>query len=621
MARKTQRGIKAIKAHFIDATKRVDEGKAIDDPEMNEPRDGIEPGKWLGAPWDGMPPNCPITVLGHDGSTIFIRSATGQLHAVEAEKITMGTLASLFAPFINFLHWAWPAFKKFKTEDDEGKEITVYRVDRVERDKAMLCLVREGKRRGLFDPERNVRGRGGWIADNGRFIWNSGEFLWMVNDKGELEAAEPGELGGYLYTRAPEVDRPWETPVTHDESPAGEILKDLQTWNWERPYLDPVLFLGWIVCAFMGGALEWRPHVFTTGGAGVGKSTLHKIVQAILGDCVFALVDTTAAGIYQHVKQDSLPVTLDELEAKKNSNKAIAVIELMRLASSGGRMARGGANHDGTTFQARSCFLGSAIIPPPMGVQDKTRMAILNLKKLNKSHGREPEVHDTDGRMILRQIMDGWEDFGGRILPDWKETLHMAGCDARAMDTYGTLLAAAQLVVGEEALEEIGLEVSDQARLADVLKAALASEFTEQVEKWQECLEHILSAPIDAHRGGEKLTVGSVLLDFESTAENSFDLKNAQERLALAGLGLRAAKGAGQGPCLAIPSGKHPALNKIFQDTEFQEGGWSTALKQAPESVVLRGGGNNQVVKIQRVAKHCLLVDLAAYDRFVEKGE
>ncbi len=616
MARKTQTGVRGIRAQFKDARRHLQEQQARPDPDPNEPRDGIKPGQWMGAPWDRMPPDCPIKVLGHNGSTIYIVSATGQLHAVEAEKCTLGTLATLFAPCMNYAYWAWPAFKK-AGEDEDGN--TLYKVERIERDKAMICLVSEAKRRGLFDPERKVRGRGGWIADNGRFVWNSGEFLWMVDDKGQLQAAQPGEFGGYLYTRAPDVDRPWEEPVAPEESPARAILETLRTWSWERPFLDPVLFLGWIVCAYMGGALDWRPHVFTTGGAGVGKSTLHKIVQAILNDCGFFLVDTTAAGIYQHVKQDSLPVTLDELEAKKNSSKATAVIELMRLASSGGRMARGGANHDGTTFQAQSCFLGSAIIPPPMGVQDKSRMATLNLKKLNKTQGKEPVVHDTDGRMILRQVMDGFQEFGQRILPDWKQTLHMAGCDARAMDTFGTLLAAAELVVGKDALEDIGLEVSDQQRLAEVLQAALASEFTEQIEKWQECLEHILASPIDGYRGGDKLTVGGVIMDFEST--DGFDLKHAQERLALAGLGLKKAEGPGQGPYLAVPTGKHPALAKIFQDTDFYDGGWSNALKQAPETVVLRGLGNKQVVKIQRVAKHCLLVDLAAYDKVVGGGE
>lgn len=611
MARKTQTGIRGIRAHFQDARRHLAEQAARPDPDPNEQRDGIGPGKWMGAPFGRMPPDCPVKVLGHNGNITYCVSATGQLHAVERWDLTV--LANLFAPCLNYLYWAWPAFKKVGT-DEEGKPI--YKVDRVERDKAMQCLVQEGKRRGLFDPEKKVRGRGGWIADNGRFVWNSGEYLWMVDDKGNLVAAQPGEFGGYLYTRAPDVDRPWEEAVTQEESPAADILATLRTWSWERPVLDPVLFLGWIVCAYMSGALAWRPHVFTTGGAGVGKSTLHKIVQAILNDCVFALVDTTAAGIYQHVKQDSLPVTLDELEAKKNSSKATAVIELMRLASSGGRMARGGANHDGTTFQAQSCFLGSAIIPPPMGVQDKTRMAILNLKKLNKKQGAEPVVHETDGRMILRQVMDGFELFGREILPDWKQTLHLAGCDARAMDTYGTLLAAAGLVVGKEALEDIGLEVSDQQRLAERLQADLASEFTEQVEKWQECLEHILASPIDSHRSGDKLTVGGVILDFESEGAHSFDLKHSQERLALAGLGLKKAEGAGQGPFLAVPTGKHPALAKIFQDTDFYDGGWSNALKQAPEGVIVEA----RTWKIQRVPKHCLMIDLKAYDKIVGGG-
>lgn len=610
MARKTQRGDSAIRAHFLEAGRRLAEKTVLDDPDPNLARDGIQPGKWLGAPWDRMPPNCPVKVLGHDGSTIYVVSATGQLHVVDSEKINVGTIASLFAPYMNYAYWAWPGFGS-GGKDEDGNPMPP-KVKRLEREKVQICLVQEASRRGLFDPEKKVRGRGGWQADNGAFIWNSGEYLWMTDDKGELQAAEPGEFSGYLYARAPDVERPWETPVKLDESPAIEILMDLKTWNWERPYLDPVLFLGWLVCAWMGGALDWRPAVFTTGGAGVGKSTLHKITQAILGDSLFALVDTTAAGIYQHVKQDSLPVTVDELEAKKGSSKATAVIELARLASSGGRMSRGGANHEGTTFQARNCFMFSAILPPPMGVQDKTRMATLNLKKLDKSHGREPVVRDTDGRMMLRQIMDGWTDFRTRLLPDWKVTLHKAGCDSRAMDTYGTLLAAAELVVGPEALEDMGLELSDQGRLAERLKASLAAEFSEQVEKWRECLEHLLAAPIEGFRSGDRLTVGGVLMDFE---DGALDLKYTKERLALAGLGIRPVNSLhGIGPYLAVP-GKHPALSKVFQETDFYEGGWWNALKQAPDDVVLKNAGNAHNVKIQRNTKYCLLVDLGAFDK------
>ncbi|MCA1241856.1 hypothetical protein LC092_05365 [Stappia stellulata] len=611
--RRTQVGRQATRAHFIEATRRLSEREEILDPDPNLPREGIGPGKWDGAPFDRMPPNCPVEVLGHNGVTTYCRSASGQLHAVE--RWDMHVLTSLFAPKINYAYWAWPAFKKTGTNED-GQPI--YKVDRVERDKAMICLVSEGKRRGLFDPEKRVRGRGGWMADAGNFIWNSGEWLWMADTTGKLETARPSEHDGYLYTRAPDIERPWETSIDREQSPAQSILEDLRTWNWERPYLDPVLFLGWIACAFMGGALDWRPIVFTSGGAGVGKSTLHKLVQSILGDALIALVDTTAAGIYQHVKQDSLPVTVDELEAKRNSSKSTSIIELARLASSGGKMARGGANHEGTTFQAQSCFMFSAIIPPPMGVQDRTRMATLNLRKLDKGHGREPVVRDTDGRMLLRQIMDGWQEFRARTLPDWKQTLHMAGFDARAMDTYGTLLAAAELLVGPEALEDIGLEVSDQAALAEVIRAATEAERAEQVEKWQECIAHLLASPVDAHRGGDRLTVGGIIADFERSA---LDLQYARERLALAGLGLRKAGDPAIGPHIAIPR-SHPALTKIFQDTDFYEGGWWTALKQAPSHIVLRGLEQRfHTVKINRDAKFCLLIDLGAYDAAMPRAE
>ncbi len=66
-----------------------------------------------------------------------------------------------------------------------------------------------------------------------------------------------------------------------------------------------------------------------------------------------------------------------------------------------------------------------------------------------------------------------------------------------------------------------------------------------------------------------------------------------------------------------MPPGKHPALLRVFQDSDFLEGGWSMALKQAPDHIVLRGLGNKQVVKIDRSVTHCRLVDLAAYDKYV----
>jgi hypothetical protein len=111
-----------------------------------------------------------------------------------------------------------------------------------------------------------------------------------------------------LYTRGKPTIEPWHEPVAADESPAKRILDDLATWNWQRPYLDPVLVLGWIASSLMGGALKARPIVFTTGGHGVGKSTLHELITNTLQGVVNTAVDTTAAGIYQKAKPRRLAV-------------------------------------------------------------------------------------------------------------------------------------------------------------------------------------------------------------------------------------------------------------------------------------------------------------------------
>lgn len=98
--------------------------------------------------------------------------------------------------------------------------------------------------------------------------------------------------------------------------------------------------------------------------------------------------------------------------------------------------------------------------------------------------------------------------------------------------------------------------------------------------------------------------------------------KPAQERLRLANLGMKdkdSIPGA-KGPFLAVPP-DGPELEKIFADSEFHKGVWYHALKQAPAHIVLRDKGNAQKVKINGFTKHCLLVDLAAFEAFTAKED
>ncbi|MCF6120527.1 hypothetical protein L2449_27260 [Mesorhizobium muleiense] len=619
----TQTGVKAIRAAFADAKRAKEDLDALNvpDPDPNLPRNGINPGQWEGAPFDKMPPDSPVKVVGRDSEgLVYCISSTGHMRKIE--RWDMPALTDLYAPKLNTLMWSWPGFGKKKVYDaDTETMVEKLVVNRVERDKCMMAIINEAARKPDFDPHTQHRGRGGWVDNQGRFVWHSGGWLWLVDGK-RLEQARPAQHEGYLYTRQAGTIEPWAEPVTSEESPARRILQDLRTWNWQRPYLDPVLVLGWIATALMGGALKARPIIFATGGAGVGKSRLQEVVRSALEGAVTSSVNTTAAGIYQRAKQDSLPFMIDELESKPGSTRAESVIELARVAYTGGDISRGGQDHEATTFTARNSFFFSAIIPPPMGAQDKTRMAMLNLSQLDRpgKSGRDLVLKpETDGRMILRQIMDGWRDFNDILMPDYATILGERGLSARAIDTFGTLLAAAQLLVGPEVLEDVGLPVTDANHLGEMIAEATAADRTENLDHWHKCIDTLFQSQIDAWRDGVKPTIGGVceLLRIGPQA-GGWDAKGARDRLELVNLGCmeRGKASPNAGAVLAVPA-DGPQLQRIFGDTDFHKGGWYTALKQAPKGIVLPA----HKIKINGSTKHCLLIDLDAFERYASVGK
>lgn len=616
----------------------LSEATTIVDPDPNNLRDGIRPGQWPGNPHDAMPPQCPVTVLGMKGDVVYAISAIGEMQ--EITRWDLPTLVKLFSPMVNYLYWAWPAFGKAETDPATGEALPP-KVKRIERDRAATALIAEAGRKGIFNPSENVRGRGGWKAQD-KFIWHSGKYLFSVDIKTnpktnratewQLQAAKPGEYDGFFYAQDSDTMRPWAEHIGIEDSPAHQLLQDLASWNWERPQVDPIFLLGWIGTAFLSGALEQRPILFTTGGAGTGKSTLHGIVQALFGSALYSTANTTAAGIYQNIRQDSRPVAVDEFERKANSSKEGPIIELARQAYSGAKGYRGGANGDGTEFQLRSSFMFSAIMHPHLGVQDKTRMIILHLNALDKSRAtQQPVISDVAGRMILRQVMDGYHDFYWHILPKWRQILadRRLSFDARAIDTYGTVLACAELLVGEAGMIDAGMMADPAAaaigearldidQLIDVLSQATAAERADQVPHWQEVIEKIMGATIDAYKAGNKQSVGDVVAEVEG---NIVELREARSRLALMGLGLRDIGKPGQGYCLAIPK-RDDKLNRIFGDSNFHNGGWTLALQQAPEAIVPRKLERKFTnVDINRLTKDCVLVDLAGYDAWIGRNE
>jgi hypothetical protein len=610
-----QRGLKGVRAAFADAAVKHVQAMDRPDPPPEAERDGVPPGAWDGHPTARLPPGCTVVPLGVQGKTSFFISSTEELLAVQTNEWGKKMLIQLFATTPNYVTWAWPRFSAPKA----GKASVI---NGVEVDDACACLMRAAAVKGLFDPVGRVRGRGAWVDRLGRLIWHSGEALWTV-DNGKLKRSQPGEVDGVFYPRRPEILTPWPEPVDPSDTPAHKIFACLKSWTWERPLIDPVIMLGAIGVMFLSGALPWRPHVAATGDAGVGKSQLNMLLKGAMANVLIDAANTTEAGVRQHMGLDALPVAIDEFEGSEDNRRVNAILELARISASGGRMLRGGQDHKGVEFQARNAFFCSGINLPPMKAQDKSRFAVLNLGKLVipiDKDGRAvapPAIGEHDGRMILRALMDAWGDFH-RAFADWRVTLRGSGLDSRAQDTYGTLFAIAELLLGGDALEDAGLDLTEPRALGEMIAIATAAERADRVDNWRACLEHLLTVPIEAWKGGEKPTVGAVIEQLEAVPP-AIELKYARERVAAAGLGLiEESDGVPHGKrrlVLAVPV-TSPALARLFERTRWSGGGWSGALKQGRsegDPPIVRKDA--RIVKINRVPAHCVLVDLQAYDK------
>lgn len=607
--------MKGVRAAFADAQEEAVGALVIDDPPPDQPRMfeiagkkvECQPGQWPGAPVDRMPPGSLVVPLGVDGQLSYFVDALGQILAFDG--LDKKRLIKLFRLTPNGLYFYWPRWSaptKTRPPQINGLEV----------DEAVACLEKAAGERGLFATIDRVRGRGAWTDDFGRLIWHSGDALWRMDGK-KLTRSAPGEIDGMFYPRRPMTMTPWREPVDPADSPAQAHLNALLTWSWQRGALDAVILIGLFGCMMIGGALHWRPHGFITGDMKVGKTELQRLTKALIGSALHDCGNTSEAGVRQRLGLDTLPVACDEMEASEDNRRVMAIIELARLASSGARLFRGGADHKGIEFQARSSFLMSGIIPPPMKPQDRSRFVMLDLGRLT-SVGEPPDVGDHDGRMILRALMDAWHDFP-RAFGDWKNTLRGAGLDGRAQDTYGTVFAIAELLLGIETLEKHGLPIDDAAALGALIAQATAEERARQTENWRACLEHMLGKTIDAWKGGEKPTIGAVI---EQVEHNADELQYAKPKLAAAGVGL-VQEGDADLPhgkrkfLLAVPSSSS-ALAPLFFGTRWSDGGWYGSLKQGRDSGVIRPG--DKVVKINRVAARCLLVDLVNYDKLMEGG-
>ncbi|MCJ8158842.1 hypothetical protein [Sphingomonas sp. LaA6.9] len=611
------------------------EAPPADDPRFDGAPEPEEPQSGGRDPDDGLyglPDDCPVIPLGTCNGMYFFLDELKQLRELKAKELEKGNIEALFGRKVAQVDKIWPRYSN-KKDINGDFIITGWKPEIAARSLRLACA-----RLGIWSAEGKVRGEGAWRDDDGNLILHCGDKIWIAGADEGHQWHEPGKIADLVYPAGRKLPRPAVTPADPSEFEQLEAL--IATWRWERRDIDARLLLGWIAAAPICGALKWRPAAWVTGGRGTGKSALQTLIKSLMGGDagLIEAASATEAYIRQLLGKRTLPVALDELEADADDRKQQAIIQLARYASSGAKMGRGGSDHNPHDFIARSSFLFSSILVPPLSPQDRSRMAMLELNPFEDSDVEpklDPRALGQLGRAIRRRMVDQWHRLA-RTIDIYQDWLGHYGHDARMKDQFGTLLACADcLLYDHEPSDE---EAEIWARKLDARHLAEKADDTGEGEL---CARYIATSQLQG-RGGDEPE--SVAMWIEKTliavpmlvGEQDSACGKAQRRLEMSGMLVVAANlddgkavkrhTGGPGPAGAkqdveralyvAVANSHRGLDGMLRDMRWKGGVWSQALGR------VQGAHKRVKVRIGGRGEWATLVPLAVFsDQAIEEPD
>lgn len=425
---------------------------------------------------------------------------------------------------------------------------------------------------GLVDlAALEVRGLGTWRDSTGCAVAHCGDVLIYADGRTHRAGNIDGRI---VWPAAPASERPAAAPADRDDGrELGEAVRG--GWAWARE-VDADLWLGWLGCAVLGGFPSWRPGIVVTGPRGSGKSELMQLAETLLGAMARPMLNgATEAGLRQGGNGQARAMLLDEAEPGPDGLPVTAILGFLRrmTGGTGGRVARGGADHRAHHFYSVGAGYLTAILPPPMAPQDRSRIVHLELgplpatdpvrasKRLAELHQEARDLCPTLWRRALDQS-PRWDATVGALASEARRL----GADHRDADT------AAALVAGRDLLTEDGALTAERLAAARPLIAAIieASVEADTASEAELCLTHLLGsmAPMPSGRVSSIAELLGLVMYHGGSAQ-------VDEVNALGRVGLRVPVGKDG---VQLVSGPHPQLTRLFAGTRWADGGHRAAL-------------------------------------------
>lgn len=592
MGRKSADDAKAVIAAAADSPEPA--------PDMRRPK-ATDAAK-AGAQYDTkpLPDDCPVIPLGHMAGVNYVLDHAGQLRPLSAD-CRKGEIMMLFGAIgIPWLVQEYPQYAAAK----DGQPPYIKGFDQTKVQEAMIIAC---AKKALFNPVGRERGRGAHPGPGGELVLHCGDRVLIAGERNlgnrkpkPLSQHPVGLFGRYVYSAYEGITPPAAVAAPRETGEA--ILQLIQQWRWADPVFA-LLIVGFIVAAPFGGALHWRPHMWIVGPSGAGKSTLHQILRGLMGPWAISTEDATEAGLRQKLNQDTLAVLFDEFEPTE-SNRTVMdkVVKLARAASSGESGAiRGGADHKATSFVARSCFLFSSIQYQALEAQDRNRMAIVTLSKIPSKTAKlkiPPDLEDI-GNRIRRRVADQWHRYPD-TLSAYQSKMLDQGFSAREQDTYGVLLACADLVLHDGEPDPLTL-TDDALRVEEyvaMLGPSLDSSRGESEDAPTRCLRRLASFRLPARSGKDPEQVATWIgRAYVDVLNNHTRGSDAFAKLLNHGLKLvhppdnaksDAAGETAYAPNLpvhvAVAGKEHAGVADIYRGELWENGMWGQTLAMLPEA-------------------------------------
>ena len=386
--------------------------------------------------------------------------------------------------------------------------------------RAVDAIVSESKRIGTYQPGR-LRGRGVWRDDEKPLV-HLGDRLLPPHGK-KYVRPEVYTSGGKIYPQLPRLDGPSRTIMPVQST--RWILDLFQSLLWETSASGPLL-AGWTVLAPLCGFLRWRPHVWITGPAGCGKTTIIRDIVLPLtgGMSVYAEGSaTTEAGLRQQLRSDALPVLVDEAErdSKGSRSRIEAIIRMMRsAASTSAKVYKGTQGGKGMNFEIRSMFCLGAVGGALERPQDKQRITILHLRHPATLGDAERQdrhwqplqrelnkITPLVSRMLVARSL-AWARSGRleELLAVTRTAAAIVLGSRRAGDQYGTLLAGTFTLLGDD--------VPSEEEAVAYMKDLGLEHFTEDSDpEGRDILDRLFQVQelVPTMTGTHKVTVGEMV--------------------------------------------------------------------------------------------------------------